>query len=150
MPWVAAAATIATTVMSMKQAQDQAAQESSIAEFNEARALQEKQEIERAGKITTSEIRRGTQRDLASQRVGQRMTGSPLLLQLEIAKYGALDAFENQRNYQISANQAQSEANLEKLKGRSALKAGKLRAGTSLVGGIGSLAQQRINSKRTA
>jgi hypothetical protein len=135
-----AGAAIGGAVLSAKQAQDQASQEASISEFNEARALQEKGEIERAGDISTSGILRQNQRGLASQRVGKRLTGTPLLLQLESAEFGALDAFENRRNFQIRANQAQSEADLEKLKGKSALKAGRLRAGTALLKGAGGAA----------
>ena len=190
-------------------ARSQALSDVAITTFNEARALQAADEARRAGRIVSAEIRRTgeisafeltragqiesaevlrkTEEDLSTLRAargasGFAATGTPLLLQFERAKVGAidvaevgraagrgsfellrtadLDAAETFRNAEISARQSESEAQLERLRrvsaqragnllsagfsrqAKSALKVGRLQAGTALVRGGGQVASR--------
>jgi hypothetical protein len=116
--------------------------------------LQEQKAGERrkAGKaavdIEKEQLRRNIE-TLRARRAGAGVTeaGTPLLLELEAVKVGTLDAIQIGRNIEIGAQQAESAAELAKIKGRAAKAEGKLRAGVSLfrtAGTVGSFAAQRL------
>ncbi len=78
---------------------------------------------------------------------GVQSAGTPLLVELEAVKIGTLDAIQTGRNIETGAQQAESAAELARIKGKAAKAEGKLRAGTSLVrtaGTVGTFAANRF------
>ena len=119
----------------------------------EAKRLEvEAGERRKAGKaavdIEKDQLRRNIETLRARRaKAGVQPAGTPLLLELEAVKIGTLDAIQTGRNIETGAQQAESAAELARIKGRAAKAEGKLRAGASLfrtAGTVGSFAANRF------
>ena len=135
-----------SAIMQGEAAEDAAEYNAAVAE-NDARAAAEQSQYEAA------RIRDRNRRILASQRVGQAksglsLTGSFQDLQMDSAIQGEMDALAAIYTGQIAAGSAQARAQLSRLEGRSAKRAGYLGAGGSILTGASDVAGLKIQSKR--
>ena len=149
----AAGAAIAGGISAAQAARQQGLTSQAIAEFDAQRAEQEATERERAGAVAASELRKRNIKLLSSLRAafgkaGVRAAGSPLLVQLETAELGAADVATLQRDIRIGAGRFRSQAELLRVRGTSARRTGRLRAGQALfrggAQGIGILANRFV------
>lgn len=147
MPWIPVALTVASTVLAAKSASDQAATSSSIAKFNATLKEQEATRREQAGSLALSRRKKESNRLLSSQRAAfakagvRGDTGSPLLTRIDTAENLTMDALTEQFNIQTGVQQARASAELLRVQGKSAARAGKIAVGGALFKGGSQLAQ---------
>lgn len=80
---------------------------------------------------------------------GVQEAGTPLLVELEAVEVGTLDVINIGRNIEIGAQQAESAADIARIRGTAARREGRVRAGTSLfraVSSAGTFAANRLLS----
>jgi hypothetical protein len=147
MPWAAPALIIASSVLSAKSAADEGASQQSIAKFNATLKEQEATRREQAGALALSRRKKESEKLLSSQRAAfakagvRGDTGSPLLTQIDTAENLTLDALTEQFNIQTGVQQARAQAQLFRLQGKSAARAGKIGVGSAALQGGSALAQ---------
>ena len=147
MPWVPIALTVASAALSAKSAADEGASQQSIAKFNAALKEQEATRREQAGSLALSRRKKESAKLLSSQRAAfakagvRGDTGSPLLTQIDSAENLTLDALTEQFNIQTGVQQARAQAEIFRLKGKSAARAGKIGVGSAALQGGSQLAQ---------
>ena len=151
-----AATAIATTAASMGYsaytAHQEAKSQAAIAKYNQEVAQQEALAKERAGKAAVEEKREETRRLLAAQRArygasGVSTEGTPILVQLEQAKRGALDAWTMGQNIRAGVRRSRAEADIYGMRAKSAKRAGRLGVGQSLFSGGVQMARLRMGQK---
>lgn len=121
-------------------AKDQADSQEALAAYNAQVAEQDAKAKLIAGTEAAKERRQQTRRLISSMRAttakaGVTTAGSPLLVMLEQAEIGELDAQTEMYNAQVGAGQSTQAAAMSRLRGKSYKQAGKLAAGQSLIGG---------------
>ncbi len=114
----------------------------------ELEAVQRRKAGKAAVDIEKDQLRRNIE-TLRARRAaaGVQSAGTPLLFELEAVRIGTLDAIQTGANIEIGAQQAESAAELARIRGRAAKEEGKLRAGTSLfrtAGSVGTFAANRF------
>ena len=150
-------ATAASAALAAQQARQQGKDASAIAEHNaqlvRKQAGEKVEALKVAGQAKQKQILDERRRVLARNRAkfgkaGVTMEGSPLLVQQEVAKNITQDAamanFNNQVEIRRTISAAEGEAELSLLRGKSAERAGKLKAGAALFSG----ATQIVSTKQ--
>jgi len=137
MPWAGAAIVIGSAAVGIVQAQQQASSQKALAEFNAEQDDERALRREAAGRIALDERKRQARRLISSQRAafgkaGVRGEGTPLLTQIDTAENLAQDALTEQFNIRTGVQQARSRAEISRIQGRSAVRAGRLRVGQQL------------------
>lgn len=158
---IAISATVAGTVMSIQQARQQAKTSSAFAEHRAQTARQQAKEraeaLRVAGRAKQEQILEERRRILARNRAkfgkgGVILTGSPLLVQQEVAKIKTQDAVMENYNTQIEVRGAltrgESEAQLSLLRGEAARATGRLQVGQALFSGVTQAASIGLDIKR--
>lgn len=142
---LAATAVSVGTGLSYAAAQEQAANQKKLANYNAAVAEQTAALREKAGKAKTEEMNERRNRLLSSMTAnrakrGILSTGSPIFVELETAENMTLDALTEGYNVKIGVQQAQQEAVAYRMQAKSAVREGRLNAGTALFSGAGKVA----------
>ncbi len=118
------------------------------AKLQEQKAEQRRKAGRAAVDIEKDQLKRNIETLRARRaKAGVTEAGTPLLLELEAVKVGTLDAIQTGFNIEVGAQQAESAAELARIKGKAAKAEGKLRAGTSLfrtAGSVGTFAANRL------
>lgn len=133
-------AIVGGTALAIAGAKQQSETEQALADYDAQVADREAALRKDVGKIAVEEQREDTQRLLSSQRAAFGKAGvggvSPALVALETAERGELDALRTQFNVEAGVERARSQADISRLKGKSAARAGTLRQGQALFGGL--------------
>lgn len=114
------------------------------ANFN-AKALKQQAASERdIARVEAGDYRRAEMRKMSSARTarlatGVTMAGSPLLVDEAAIREVSLGVQRTRFGGAIKANRLEQEAQLEKMKGKAAVKASYFKAGTSILGSFGPL-----------
>lgn len=119
--------------------------------FNAEVAARDAENKKKAGAAQKEEVQDRTRRVLSSLRAsnaksGFTTQGTPLLVQLEQAELGALDAETTEYNTRIGVQKSLSERALYKLQGASARRQGNLGAGQALLKGGTDIASIKANA----
>lgn len=127
---------VTSAIMQGEAAEDAAKYNAAVAE-NDARAAAEQSQYE------AQRIRERNRRILATQRASQASSGLALTgsfedVQLDSAIQGEMDALAAIYTGQINAGSAEARAQLARLEGRNAKRAGYMKAGGTLIGGASS------------
>lgn len=142
---IAAIATSATaTAISYSAARQQAESQKGWNKYNAAVAKRDAEARERAGKAKVEELQLRRNRLLSSMRAdraksGVTKEGSPLLKEIETAELMTLDALTEGYNTRVGVQQKESEAELYRMKAKSATREGRLMAGQSLFSGASNI-----------
>lgn len=136
--------------MSYAASQEQAKNQEAMAKYNASVKEQEAALRERAGKAKTEEMLERRNRLLSSMTAnrakrGILSTGSPVLVELETAENMTLDALTEGYNTKIGVMQAKQEAEAYRFQAKSAVREGRLNAGTALFSGAGNIASMGYN-----
>lgn len=151
METIAIVATLAATAVSAGSAIAQGEAAEDAAKYNAAVANNDAAAANDQAQYEASRIRDRNRRILASQRAGQAksglaMSGSFSDVQLDSTIQGEMDALAAIYTGQINAGSAQARAQLAKLEGRNAKRAGYMGAGGSLLTGASTVAGYKIKS----
>jgi hypothetical protein len=145
-----------SAVISGIQAHQQAKQSAAIAKYNEQVAIEQAKAKEAAGKIRLEERQKRTRQLIESQTAvigaaGVRGgTGSPLLLRLQTAEQGALDALTEQFQTRVGVQESLSQAELFRVERKAARDRGRLGIGATIFGGGARLATySALKEKKT-
>lgn len=111
------------------------------ANYQAAVLRQQAERERRIAEIEARRIRKDGERLAARQRArvaaaGARLTGTPLLLIGQTAEDAELGALTALNNAEAAAIRKQQEAELERASGRTKRRAGQIRAGSTLLGGV--------------
>lgn len=137
-------------------ASEQAAAQEDAAKFNEKTAENQALAARYAAQVEAENRREQYRRAKASQtaRIGGSgvvgTEGSPLLVQLDAAEQAELDLQRVKYAGETGARSYESEAVIQGFTGRTARRQGQIRAGTSLLQGVGNVAQVYGQYNRTS
>ena len=144
--WVGVAIALVGAGLSAYSASQAASAQAEAASYNRKVALNQAEAAKNAAAIEQSLRAEKYRRALASQRalIGASGIspgeGSPLLVQMDAAEQAALDLARVAYRGRIGSMNYQAEAQLQSFVGRQAIRAGNLKAGASLLSGVGSAA----------
>ena len=139
-----------SAIAGMQNAKDQAKAAKGLAQYDAKVKENENISKTQAGAVRAAAIRDRNVRLRSSMRAsnaksGVTSAGSPLLARLEAAEIGEMDALTTEHNARVSGNTSLSQAETFRMQGNVATKTGKTKAGTSLLGGAGSITQSYAN-----
>lgn len=137
---VLAAAAVASAAIGATAAYSQGQSQKNMAEYNAKMAQYQAQREQEAAADRAQRYQKEAQRRLSSMRAGYlasgvSMEGTPLLTLMESAQEAAKDEVRIKRQGDMVSWGLLSEANLSKMRGKSAYTQGVMGAGSSLLGG---------------
>jgi len=140
--YIAIGGAVAGTAMAVQAQRQQTKSSKAVAEYNAALAQQKADEERKVGKLSAEARRERTRKLLASQRAGYGKAGvvpagTPLLVMTETAKNEALNVLLIGREAEVSARGYESQRGLFGMQAAGIAKAGRLRVGAELLGGVG-------------